>query len=54
MSKKPTKLKDEDWLKTPVQDLSPAEALERFYRLKEIEKEQMLLEELENVGILFS
>lgn len=52
--KKVKVIKDEDWSKTSIENLSPSEALERFYRLKAIEKEQRLLEEVRDVGILLS
>jgi hypothetical protein len=57
MLNKPKKIKpikEEDYSKISIEILSPSEALERFYRLKEIEKEQRLLEEVRDVGVLLS
>ena len=45
-------IKDDDWGKTSVSDLSPMEALARFKLLKAEEKRQRLLEEVKNVGLL--
>lgn len=46
------KIKDDDWSKVAASELSPAEALARFYRLKAEEKRQRLLEEVRNVELL--
>ncbi len=53
-SKKVKPIKDEEWGKVSVAELSPNEALERFYRLKAEEKRQRLLEEVRDVGILLN
>ena len=45
-------IKDDDWGKTSVSDLSPTEALARFKLLKAEQKRQRLLEEVKNVGLL--
>lgn len=52
--KKVKTIKDDDWGKVSVSELSPNEALERFYRLKAEEKRQRLLEEVRDVGVLLS
>ena len=46
------KIKDDDWSKASTLELSPAEALAKFHRLKAEEKKQQLLEEVRNVGLL--
>jgi len=46
------KIKDDDWSKALALDLSPIEALVRFRQLKDEEKRQRLLEEVQNVGLL--
>ena len=45
------KIKDDDWSKASRLELSPAEALARFYRLKDGDKRQRLLEEVKNVDL---
>jgi hypothetical protein len=53
--KKPIKvkvIKDKDWGKTSVSELSPTEALARFNQLKAEEKRQRLLEEVKNIELL--
>jgi ribosomal protein L11 methylase PrmA len=55
-TKKP-KLKaitENDWGNSCKEDLSPTQALQRFYKLKEEEKRQRLLEEVRNVDLLIS
>ena len=47
-------IKDDDWSKASASELSPTEALARFYRLKAEEKRQQLLEEVRNVEFLIS
>ena len=49
---KPKLIKDDDWGKASIPDLSPAEALARFKRLKTEEKRQRLLEEVKNIELL--
>lgn len=49
---KPKVIKEDEWNKTSVSDLSPIEALQRFRRLKAKEKKQQLLEEVKNIGLL--
>ena len=54
-TKKPklTIIKDNDWMKSYKGELSPSQALERFYKLKTEEKRQRLLEEVRNVELLW-
>jgi len=54
-TKKPklTIIKDNDWMKSYKAELSPSQALERFYKLKAEEKKQRLLEEVRNVDLLW-
>ena len=54
-TKKPklTIIKDNDWMKSYKGELSPSQALERFYKLKTEEKKQRLLEEVRNVELLW-
>lgn len=56
ISKKKVKLKtikDEDWSKTSVEDLSPSQALERYNKLRDEDKKRRLLEEVRNVELLW-
>jgi hypothetical protein len=53
-TKKIKPIKDEDLNRSNIDSLSPSEALERFYRLKEEEKKQRLLEEVREIGILLN
>ena len=55
ITKKPklTTIKDNDWMKSYKGELSPSQALERFYKLKTEEKKQRLLEEVRNVELLW-
>lgn len=45
------KIKDNDWSKASTPELSSAEALARFHRLKDEEKKQRLLEEVKNIDL---
>jgi hypothetical protein len=45
-------IKESDWMNSDKRELSSAEALERFYKIKAEEKKQRLLEELRNIDLL--
>ncbi len=53
-TKKPklTIIKDNDWGKSCKDELSPSQALERFYKLKAEEKKRRLQEEVRNIDLL--
>ena len=57
VKKKSSKKKDETidthWTSSSKEELSPTQALERFYKLKAEEKRQRLLEEVRNVELLW-
>jgi ribosomal protein L11 methylase PrmA len=53
-SAKPKVITENDWTNSSKNDLSPAQALYRFNKLKAEEKKQRLLEEVRNVDLLFS
>lgn len=46
-------LKDNNWGNSCKDELSPTEALERFFKLKTEEKKQRLQEEVRNVELLW-
>ena len=52
-SAKPKVITENDWTNSSKDDLSPAQALYRFNKLKAEEKKQRLLEEVRNVDLLW-
>lgn len=52
-SAKPRVITENNWTNSCKDELSPSQALERFYKLKEKEKKQRLLEEVRNVELLW-
>ena len=53
LSKKKDETIDKHWTNSSKEELSPTQALERFYKLKAEEKKQRLLEEVRNIELLW-
>ena len=51
-NKQPKIISEAAYAKSYKDELTPQQALERFYKLKEIEKERRLLEEVRNIDLL--
>jgi hypothetical protein len=51
-NKQPKIISEAAYTKSYKDELTPQQALERFYKLKEIEKERRLLEEVRNIDLL--
>ena len=52
-NKQPKIISEAAYAKSYKDELTPQQALERFYKLKEIEKERRLLEEVRNIDLLW-